>query len=123
MKAVVTEKAPKAIGAYSQGLDLGNMVFTSGQLPIDPATGEMPEGAAAQAEQSLKNVKAIIEESGSNMSKVVKTVIFLQDINDFGAVNEVYASFFDEPYPARSCVEVGNVPKGALCEIEAIAVK
>lgn len=123
MKAVVTEKAPKAIGAYSQGLDLGNMVFTSGQLPIDPATGEMPEGAAAQAKQSLKNVKAIIEESGSNMSKVVKTVIFLQDINDFGAVNEVYASFFDEPYPARSCVEVGNVPKGALCEIEAIAVK
>ncbi len=123
MKAVVTEKAPKAIGAYSQGLDLGNMVFTSGQLPIDPATGEMPEGAAAQAEQSLKNVKAIIEESGSNMSKVVKTVIFLQDINDFGAVNEVYASFFNEPYPARSCVEVGNVPKGALCEIEAIAVK
>lgn len=123
MKAVVTDKAPQAIGAYSQGLDLGNMVFTSGQLPIDPTTGEMPEGAAAQAKQSLENVKAIVEASGSDMSKVVKTVIFLQDINDFGAVNEVYASFFDEPHPARSCVEVGNVPKGALCEIEAIAVK
>jgi 2-iminobutanoate/2-iminopropanoate deaminase len=123
MKAVVTEKAPKAIGAYSQGLDLGNMIFTSGQLPIDPATGEIPESAAAQAEQSLKNVKAIVEAAGSDMSKIVKTVIFLQDINDFGAVNEVYASFFEEPYPARSCVEVGNVPKGALCEIEAIAVK
>ncbi|MBK5252900.1 MAG: RidA family protein [Peptostreptococcaceae bacterium] len=123
MKAVVTEKAPQAIGAYSQGLDLGNMIFTSGQLPIDPATGEMPESAAEQAEQSLKNVKAIVEAAGSDMSKVVKTVIFLQDINDFGAVNEVYASFFEEPYPARSCVEVGNVPKGALCEIEAIAVK
>ncbi|HKK96158.1 MAG TPA: RidA family protein [Anaerovoracaceae bacterium] len=123
MKAVATDNAPKAIGAYSQGLDLGNMIFTSGQLPIDPKTGEMPEDVKDQAAQSLKNVKAIVEAAGSDMSKLVKVVIFLQNINDFAAVNEVYSTFLEEPYPARSCVEVGNVPKGALLEIEAIAIK
>jgi 2-iminobutanoate/2-iminopropanoate deaminase len=123
MKAIVTDNAPKAIGAYSQGVDLGNMIFTSGQLPIDPKTGEMPEDVKDQAAQSLKNVKAIVEAAGSDMSKVVKVVIFLQNISDFADVNEVYSTFFEEPYPARSCVEVGNVPKGALLEVEAIAVK
>ena len=123
MKAIVTDNAPKAIGAYSQGVDLGNMIFTSGQLPIDPKTGEMPENVKDQAAQSLKNVKAIVEAAGSDMSKVVKVVIFLQNISDFADVNEVYSTFFEEPYPARSCVEVGNVPKGALLEVEAIAVK
>ena len=123
MKAVATENAPKAIGAYSQGIDLGNMIFTSGQLPIDPKTGEMPEDVKEQAAQSLNNVKAIVEAAGSDMSKVVKVVIFLQNISDFVAVNEVYSTFFEEPYPARSCVEVGNVPKGALLEVEAIAIK
>ena len=120
MKVVSTANAPAAIGPYSQALDLGNMVFVSGQIPVDPATGAIPEGIAAQAEQSCKNVGAILEAGGSSFEKVVKTTCFLADIADFAAFNEVYAKYFTSK-PARSCVAVKDLPKGVLCEIEAIA--
>lgn len=122
-KQITTEKAPAAIGPYSQGVDAGELVFVSGQLPIDPATGAMPEGAAEQAKQSLTNLKAILEQAGTSMANVAKTTIYLADINDFAAVNEVYAQFFPAPYPARSCFAVAALPKAALVEIEAIATK
>ena len=122
MKVVSTPNAPAAIGPYSQALDLGNMVFVSGQIPVDPATGAVAEGIAAQAEQSCKNVGAILEAAGSGFDKVVKTTCFLADIADFAAFNEVYAKYFTSK-PARSCVAVKDLPKGVLCEIEAIAVK
>ena len=117
-----TEKAPGAIGPYSQGWTAGDLVFTSGQIPVDPATGAAPEGIAAQAEQSCKNVGAILEAAGSNFEGVVKTTCFLADMGDFAAFNEVYAKYFTSK-PARSCVAVKTLPKGLLCEIEAIAVK
>ena len=123
---IATEKAPAAIGPYVQGVDLGNMVFTSGQLPIDPATGEMPADVAAQALQSLKNVQAIIEASGLSVRNIFKMTVFVKDLNTFGTVNEVYQKFFEEndaPFPARSCVEVARLPKDALVEIEAIALR
>lgn len=125
MKNVIsTANAPAAIGPYSQAIDLGNMVITSGQLPLDPATGAFPEGIQAQTKQSLTNVKAILEAAGLSMDSVVKTTVFLSDINHFGAMNEVYATFFTEgSYPARSAVEVARLPKDALVEIEVIAVK
>ena len=124
-KAIIsTTKAPAAIGPYSQAIDLGNMVITSGQLPIDPATGAFPEGIQAQTKQSLTNVKSILEAAGLTMDSVVKTTVFLSDMNNFGAMNEVYATFFTEGnYPARSAVEVARLPKDALVEIEVIAVK
>lgn len=122
MKPIATPNAPGAIGPYSQGYEFGNLVMTSGQIPVDPATGAMPEGIEAQAHQSCKNVAAILEAAGSDISKVVKTTCFLADINDFAAFNAVYAEYFTSK-PARSCVAVKDVPKGALCEIEAIAVK
>ena len=118
---VVTDQAPAAIGPYSQGIAAEGLVFVSGQLPIDPATGAMPEDVAAQAKQSLANVKAVLEAAGSSMEKVVKTTIFLADIGDFAAVNEVYARLFESEPPARSCVEVAALPKGALVEIECVA--
>lgn len=120
---VVPEKAPKAVGPYSQGIAVGGFVFTSGQLPLDPATGTMPEGIEAQAKQSLNNVKAVLEAAGSGMGKVVKVTIFLKDMNDFAKVNEIYATYFSKDYPARSCVQVARIPRDALVEIEAIAVK
>ena len=125
MKNVIsTANAPAAIGPYSQAIDLGNLVITSGQLPIDPATGAFPEGIQAQTKQSLTNVKAILEAAGLTMDAVVKTTVFLSDMNNFGAMNEVYATFFTEGgYPARSAVEVARLPKDALVEIEVIAVK
>ncbi len=125
MKTVIsTTNAPAAIGPYSQAIDLGNMVITSGQLPIDPATGAFPEGIQAQTKQSLTNVKAILEAAGLTMDSVVKTTVFLSDMNNFGAMNEVYATFFTAGgYPARSAVEVARLPKDALVEIEVIAVK
>jgi 2-iminobutanoate/2-iminopropanoate deaminase len=125
MKNVIsTANAPAAIGPYSQAIDLGNMVITSGQLPLDPATGAFPEGIQAQTKQSLTNVKAILEAAGLTMDAVVKTTVFLSDMNNFGAMNEVYATFFTEgSYPARSAVEVARLPKDALVEIEVIAVK
>lgn len=122
MKVIATNNAPGAIGPYSQGYELNGLVLTSGQIPIDPATGEMAEGIAAQAEQSCKNVGAILEAAGVGFDKVVKTTCFLADMGDFAAFNEVYAKFFTSK-PARSCVAVKTLPKGALCEIEAIAEK
>ena len=119
MKVVSTANAPAAIGPYSQALDLGDLVFVSGQLPVDPATGVMPDTIEAQAAQSLANLRAILAEAGLSMANVVKTVIFLADINDF--VNGVYAEAFAQPYPARSCVQVAAIPKGARLEIECIA--
>ena len=125
MKNVIaTEKAPTAIGPYSQAIDCGALVITSGQIPVDPAAGLMPEGIAAQTRQSLTNVKAILEKAGLTMDNVVKTTVFLQSMGDFAAMNAVYAEFFTEgSYPARSAVEVAALPKGALVEIEAICVK
>ena len=122
MNIIETKNAPGAIGPYSQAYKANGFVFTSGQLPVDPATGAMPEGIAAQAEQSCKNVLAILEAAGSGAGKVVKTTCFLADIADFAAFNEVYAKYFTSK-PARSCFAVKDLPKAALCEIEAIAVK
>ncbi len=120
MKVLATEKAPGAIGPYSQGFLTNGFVYTSGQIPVNPADGTIPEGIAAQAEQSCKNVGAILEAGGSGFDKVVKTTCFLADIADFAAFNEVYAKFFTSK-PARSCVAVKDLPKGVLCEVEAIA--
>ena len=120
-KSIITNNAPAAIGPYSQGVDLGDLVLTSGQLPIDSATGEIPEGIEAQAKQSLTNVKGVIEASGLKMENVVKMTVFLKDMETFGAMNEIYKTFFEEPYPARSAVEVARLPKDVLIEIEAIA--
>ena len=122
MKTVYTENAPAAIGPYSQAWETGGLIFTSGQLPVDPATGAMPQDIAAQAAQSCKNVLAILEAAGSGAEKVVKTTCFLAEISDFAAFNEVYASYFISK-PARSCFAVKALPKGALCEIEAVAEK
>ena len=122
MNIIATEKAPAAIGPYSQGYEVNGMVFTSGQIPVDPATGNIPEGIAAQAEQSCKNVGEILKAAGSGYDKVVKTTCFLAEIADFAAFNEVYAKYFVSK-PARSCVAVKDLPKGVLCEVEAIAVK
>ena len=123
IKRISTDKAPAAIGPYSQALDTGNMLFISGQIPIDPATGAMPETVEEQAKQVLTNIQNILAEAGLTMANVVKTSVFLSDLGDFAKVNEVYASFFAEPYPARSCVQVAAIPKGAAVEIETIAVK
>ena len=123
-KIVNTDKAPAAIGPYAQAVEIDGLVITSGQLPIDPATGAFPEGIAEQTRQSLTNVKSILAEAGLGMDKVVKTTVFLSDMNNFGAMNEVYATFFGEGgYPARTAVEVARLPKDALVEIEVIAVK
>ena len=122
MKALHSEKAPKAIGPYSQAIVAGNLVFTSGQLPIDPATGEFaPGGIKEQTRQSLENVKNVLAEAGIDLSHVVKTTVLLSDIADFAAMNEVYATFFAEPFPARSAFAVKTLPKNALVEIEVVA--
>ena len=124
-KIIATGKAPAAIGPYSQAIDCGAFLITSGQVPIDPATGEIvPGGVAEQTRQSLTNVKAILAQAGLTMDNVVKTTVFLQSMGDFAAMNAVYAEFFTEgQYPARSAVEVGALPKGALVEIETICIK
>ena len=122
MKALQTTKAPGAIGPYSQGFEVNGFVYTSGQIPVDPVTGSIPEGIAAQAEQSCKNVGAILESAGVGFAQVFKTTCFLADMADFAAFNEVYAKCFVSK-PARSCVAVKTLPKGVLCEIEAIAVQ
>ena len=121
-KVIATTNAPGAIGPYSQAWAVGDFVFASGQIPVNPATGEIPAGIAAQTEQSCKNVGAILEAAGSGYDKVIKTTCFLADIADFTAFNEVYAKYFTSK-PARSCVAVKDLPKGVLCEVEAIAVK
>lgn len=122
MKVISTDKAPAAIGPYSQALGMGNMVFVSGQIPVNPKTGNMPESVEAQAAQSLSNLKNILAEAGLTTANVIKTTVFLSDINDFAAVNAVYAKHFSSPFPARSCVQVAAIPKGAKVEIECIAV-
>ncbi len=120
---IQTSRAPAAIGPYSQGISAGEFVFVSGQLPIDPTTGEMPEDIKAQAKASLENVKAVLEAAGSSLEKVCKTTCFLSDIADFGAFNEVYAEYFPSEAPARSAFAVAALPKGAKVEIEVIAIK
>ena len=125
MERINTSNAPAAIGPYSQAIDSGaGLIFVSGQLPIDPATGAFPEGGVQeQTRQSLTNAKAILEAAGLSLAKVVKTTVFLADMGDFAAMNEVYAQFFTEPFPARSAVAVKTLPKGALVEVECIASK
>lgn len=124
MKQVLaTEQAPAAIGPYSQGIAADETVYVSGQLPLDPATGAFPEGIAAQTAQSLKNIQAILAQQGMTLANVVKTTVFLADINDFAEMNKVYGEFFTQPYPARSAVQVAKLPKDAPLEIECIAVK
>lgn len=124
MKVVNTSNAPKAIGPYSQAIEANGLVITSGQLPIDPATGQFaPGGIKEQTRQSLLNAQAILKEAGIDLSHVMKTTVFLADMEDFAAMNEVYAEFFSEPYPARSAISVKRLPKDALVEVECIAVK
>ena len=121
IKQIATDKAPGAIGPYSQALDLGDLVFVSGQIPVDPASGKMADTVEAQAKQALTNLSNVLAAAGLEMKNVVKTVVFLADLADFAVVNEIYASFFEAPFPARSCVEVAAIPKGAKLEIECIA--
>ena len=124
MKNVIaTDKAPAAIGPYSQAIEVNGMVYTSGIIPVDPATGEIPEGAAAQADRAFKSMTALLESAGTSMKNVVKTTVFIKNMDDFAAINEVYAKYFPEPFPARSCIEVARIPKDVLLEAEAIATK
>ncbi len=124
MKVIATQAAPAAIGPYSQAIEVNGFVYASGQIPINPATGAFVEGGIKeQTRQSLKNAQAILREAGTDLSHVVKTTVFLSDIANFAPMNEVYAEFFSEPYPARSAVAVRDLPKGALVEIEVIAAK
>lgn len=121
MKEIKTKNAPAAIGPYSQAVVQNNIVFTSGQIPVNPITGEIPEGIEAQANQVFTNIRNLLEASGTSITKTVKTTVFIQNIDDFAKVNEIYGEYFAEPYPARSCVEVSRLPKGVLIEVEAIA--
>ena len=118
-----TEQAPAAIGPYSQAIDLGELVFTSGQLPVCPADGTFSDDIAQQAHQCLQNMKAVLEAAGSSMDKVIKTTVFIADMDQFGIINGVYEQYFTQPYPARSCVQVAKLPKGVGIEVEAIALK
>ena len=124
MKTVLsTSDAPAAIGPYSQGIRAGNLIITSGQIPVDPKTGLVPDGIEAQTRQAMQNVLAVLAEAGATADNIIKTTVFLRDMNDFAAMNGVYATFFSEPYPARSAVAVKDLPKGALVEVEVLAVK
>lgn len=120
MKAIHTDKAPAAIGPYSQGVIVGGLLYTSGQIPVNPETGAIADTVEAQAEQVFKNISELVKAAGADMSKVVKTTVFIKNMEDFGKINEVYARFFTEPYPARSCVEVARLPKDVMLEAEAI---
>lgn len=123
-KVISTDQAPAAIGPYSQAIEIGNLIFTSGMIPINPVTGELVTGSVeAQAEQAFTNLKNLIEASGASMDKVIKTVVFIRDMEDFGKINEIYAEYFPEPYPARSCVEVARLPKDVALEVEAVVEK
>lgn len=124
MKQVIsTDKAPAAIGPYSQAIEVNGMVYTSGVIPVDPATGEIPAGVEAQARQAFSNLSNLLEAAGTSMAQAVKTTVFIKEMNDFGKINEIYAEYFTKPYPARSCVEVARLPKDVLLEIEVIALK
>ena len=123
IKKVATDKAPAAIGPYSQAIEVNGMVYTSGVIPVNPATGEIPEGTVAQANQALSNLKNLLEAAGSSMEKVVKTTVFIKEMDEFATINGVYKEYFTNDFPARSCVEVARLPKDVLLEIEAIAVK
>ena len=124
MKNVIsTDKAPAAIGPYSQAIEVNGTVYTSGIIPVVPATGEIPEGSVAQAQQAFENLSNLLEAAGTGMDKVVKTTVFIKEMNDFAAINEVYAKFFPSPFPSRSCVEVARLPNDVMREMEAIAVK
>lgn len=122
-KVIATDKAPAAIGPYSQAIEVNGMVYTSGIIPVVPETGEIPEGSPAQAKQALTNLSNLLEAAGTSMDKIIKTTVFIKEMNDFGAINEVYQTFFSADFPARSCVEVARLPKDVLIEIEAIAEK
>ena len=122
-KIISTDKAPGAIGPYSQAVSIDKFVYTSGQIPINPETGEIPADVKSQANQALKNLSEVLKAAGTDMEHVVKTLIFIKDMNDFAVINEVYGSYFTENYPARSCVEAARLPKDVLIEIEAIAIK
>lgn len=121
MKTVSTDKAPAALGPYSQAQIVGNLVYTSGQIGVDPATGVAPEGVEAQAHQVFKNLCELLKAAGSDISKVIKTTVFIKNMDDFALVNSIYGQYFTEPYPARSCVEVARLPKDLLVECEVIA--
>lgn len=122
-KEIATSKAPAAIGPYSQAVLIGDTLYTSGQIPINPATGALVQGGIKeQGTRVFENLKAVLEQAGTDFSKVVKVNVFITDLNDFAALNELYATYFEKPYPARSCVQVSGLPKGALVEIEMIAV-
>ncbi len=124
MKNIIsTDKAPAAIGPYSQAVEVNGLIYTSGVIPVVPETGAIPEGSAAQAAQALTNLSNLLAAAGSGMDKVLKTTVFIKEMNDFGAINEVYQTFFSGDYPARSCVEVARLPKDVLIEIEAVAEK
>ena len=120
---IVTEKAPAAIGPYSQGITSGQLVFTSGQIPVDPKTGKVPPLVQQQTEQAIENLAAVLEAAGCGLENIVKTTVFIRDMSDFGVINEVYEKYFREPYPARSCVEVSRLPRNVMLEIEAVAVR
>lgn len=122
-KVISTDKAPSAIGPYSQAIEINGMVYTSGVIPVDPATGVIADGVEAQAEQAFKNICNLVEASGSKVENIIKTTVFIKEMNDFGKINEIYKKYFKEPFPARSCVEVARLPKDVLLEIEAIAYK
>ena len=122
-KAIATDKAPAAIGPYSQAIEVGNLIFTSGVIPVVPESGEIPQGAQAQADQALRNLSALLEASGTDMERVIKTTVFIKNMDDFGKINEIYAGYFTGVFPARSCVEVARLPKDVLIEVEAIAEK
>ena len=122
-KIISSDKAPAAIGPYSQAIEVNGMVYTSGVIPVNPATGEIPEGIDAQADQAIGNLCALLKEAGTSADNVIKTTVFIKEMDDFAKVNAVYAKYFEKDCPARSCVEVARLPKDVLIEIEAIAVK
>lgn len=122
-KIISTDKAPTAIGPYSQAIEVNGMIFTSGVIPVNPATGEIPEGIEAQADQAIGNLAALLKESGVSTDDVVKTTVFIKNMDDFGKINEVYSKYFTKDCPTRSCVEVARLPKDVLIEIDSIAVK
>ena len=122
-KVISTDKAPAAIGPYSQAIEVNGMVFTSGVIPVDPQTGVIPATIEEQANQAFSNLKNLIEASGATIDKVIKTTVFIKEMNDFGKINEIYATYFKEPFPARSCVEVARLPKDVMLDVEAVVAK